>query len=295
VKARPKIHLPEDRYFDPNPRQKEIALHLYGMVKGLPLICPHSHVDPRMFADPDYSFGTPTKLILVPDHYIFRMLYSQGIPLERLGIPRRDGGPVEQDPRRAWQIFADSFHLFRGTPTGMWLAHEFREVFGIEDKLTSESAQDIYDQIAACLERPEFRPRRLFERFNIEVMATTDAASDPLTHHRAIRESGWGGRIIPTFRPDAVTNLMAPGWRRSIDALSQASGIDVNGYPAFIRALEDRRAFFRDMGATATDHGAITAYTAELSPRDAEVIFGRALAGEATEKDAARFTGHMLM
>ncbi len=129
------INLPEDRYFDPDPRQKELAQHLYSQVANLPLICPHGHVDPRMFADPDYSFGSPVDLLIIPDHYVFRMLYSQGIPLEKLGLPRRDGGPVEQDHRRIWQVFAENFYLFRGTPTGVWLAHELQDVFGAQEKL----------------------------------------------------------------------------------------------------------------------------------------------------------------
>ena len=290
-----KIFLPEDRYFGPDPAQKEIARQLYASVAGLPLVCPHGHVDPRLLADPDYSFGTPTALLLIPDHYIFRMLYSQGIPLERLGVPRRDGGAVEQDHRKIWQLFADHFYLFRGTPTGMWLADELHSVFGVEDKLTGQTAQAIYDQIADCLARPEFRPRALFERFNIEVLTTTDAATDPLEQHRAIRESGWPGRILPTFRPDAVVNIDAPGWRQNIEALSDISGIEVTGYSSFIQALENRRAFFKQMGATATDHAALTPYTEELPAATAETIFQRALKGAASPEDATRFTGHMLM
>jgi glucuronate isomerase len=295
MKDRSKILLPDDRYFDPNPQQKESAQHLYAMVADLPLVCPHGHVDPRMFADPDYSFGTPTELFLIPDHYIFRMLYSQGIPLGKLGIPRLDGGQVEQDHRKIWQVFAENFHLFRGTPTGMWLTHELQAVFGIEDKLTGQSAQNIYDQIAAQLESPEFRPRKLFERFDIEVLCTTDAATDPLDHHRAIRDSGWDGQVLPTFRPDAVVNIDTSGWRENIEALSKITGIEVNSCRAFIQALENRRAYFKEMGATATDHAALTAYTEELSDREAEAIFQRALRGETTADDATRFTGHTLM
>jgi glucuronate isomerase len=295
MKDHPRIFLPDDRYFDPDPQQKEIARHLYATAADLPLVCPHGHVDPRLFTDPDYSFGTPTELLLIPDHYIFRMLYSQGIPLEKLGVPRLDGGEVEQDHRQIWQITAENFYLFRGTPTGMWLAHELQSVFGIEDKLTGESAQDIYDQITARLESPEFRPRQLFEQFNIEVLCTTDAATAPLEHHRAIRESGWGGRILPTFRPDAVVNIDTPRWRENIEALSQVTGIEVTSYRAFIQALESRRAYFKTMGATATDHAALTAYTEGLSEREVGAIFQRALGGGATANDATRFTGHMLM
>ena len=290
-----KVHLPDDRYFGPDPRQKEIAQRLYTQVANLPLICPHGHVDPRMFADPDYSFGSPADLLIVPDHYVFRMLYSQGVPMESLGIPRKDGSKVAKDHRKVWQTFADHFHLFRATPTGMWLAHELLSVFGVEEKLCGESAQRIYDQIAAKLATPEFRPRAMFERFNIEFMSTTDAATDPLPHHQTIRKSGWKGRVVPCFRPDAVVNLDAANWRKNIQALSAVSKVEVKNYKSYIAALENRRAFFKRMGATATDHAAVTAYTGELSPRQAETIFRRALAGKATSEDAAQFTGHMLM
>jgi glucuronate isomerase len=295
MSSRPKINLPEDRYFDPDQKQKEIALQLYHLVRDKPLVCPHGHVDPRMFADPDYQFGTPTELLLIPDHYIFRMLYSQGIALEALGIPRFDGGAVETDHRKIWQIFADHYYLFRGTPTGMWLDHELREVFGVEDKLTSDSAQEIYDHITAQLAKPEFRPRRLFEKFNIEALATTDAADDPLPHHQALRQSGWNARIVPTFRPDGVVNIDRPDWLRNIRSLSEVVGFEIAGYQKLIAALENRRAFFKSLGATATDHAALTPFTDHLLPQEAEAIFQRALKGETGGHDAQLFTGHMLM
>lgn len=290
-----KAFLPSDRYFDPDPRQKEIAQSLYEKVADAPLVCPHGHVDPRLFADPDYDFGTPTDLLLVPDHYVFRMLYSQGIRLESLGIPTIDGSEVETDHRKVWQIFAEHFYLFRGTPTGMWLNHELRDVFGVEEKLTGATAQAIYDHIAAQLAKPEFRPRRLFERFNIEVLATTDAATDPLDHHRRIRESGWQGRVVPTFRPDGVLNIERPDWHDNIRALGELAGEEITSVSKLIAALEERRAFFKSMGATSTDHAALTPFTTVLLDAEAEAIFQRALRGEATAEDATRFTGHMLI
>jgi glucuronate isomerase len=190
-----------DRCFDPDPKQRKIARELYESVASLPLICPHGHVDPKLFADDDASFGTPVDLLILPDHYVVRMLYSQGIPLESIGVPRLDGRPVEKDPRKIWQIFAENFHLFRGTPSGVWLTEELYSLFGIKEKLNSGNARKIYDQTEIRLAKPEFRPRALFERFNIEVLCTTDAATDPLLSHQAIRKSGWKGRIIPTFRP----------------------------------------------------------------------------------------------
>jgi glucuronate isomerase len=202
---------------------------------------------------------------------------------------------VEQDHRQIWQTFADYFYLFHGTPTGMWLNHILREVLGVEEKLTGESAQDIYNQISATLQSPEFTPRRLYKQFNVEVICTTDAAIDPLTHHQAVRESGWDGRILPTFRPDSVVNIYAPHWRANIDTLSNLTGLAVHNYATFIQALENRRAFFKTMGALAADHDAPTPFTAELSPQEADAIFQRALAGAATTDDGVRFTGHMLM
>jgi glucuronate isomerase len=289
------LRLPHDRYFGPDPAQKRAALELYEAIAGLPLICPHGHVDPRVFADPGYSFGTPTDLLIIPDHYVFRMLYSQGIPLERLGIPAADGSPVEQDHRRIWQLFADHYYLFRGTPTGMWLNHELYDVFGVREQLNSASAMRIYDQIEEKLTLPEFRPRALYERFNIEVLSTTDPATSRLEEHKTIAASGWSGRILPTFRPDAVVNLDNPGWRLEIERLSEVTGITISNYQSYIQALEAQRAFFKQMGATATDHGVSSPYTQPLDMAEAQAIFQRALRGEGSVADAARFLAHMLM
>lgn len=291
----PRLHLPADRYLGPNPTQRQTALELYRSVADLPIVSPHGHVDPRLFADPDATFGSPADLLIIPDHYVFRMLYSQGIPLEALGIPRTDGGPVERDHRRIWQLFADHFYLFRGTPSGMWLNHELHDVFGVTEKLDGKNAQAIYDHIAAQLATPAFRPRELFQRFDIEVLCTTDAATDPLTYHQQIQDSGWPGRICPTFRPDAVINILTEGWLQQIEALSQVSGIDVRSYDTLIQALENRRAFFKSMGAHATDHAALTPYTAELTPAQADAILQRAFQGRATPEDETQFTAHMIM
>jgi glucuronate isomerase len=304
----PQWQLSPERYFDPDPAQRRMAHELYESVAPLPLICPHGHVAARLFADEHASLGSPADLLIIPDHYVFRLLYSHGIPLEDLGIrplhPSADPSPVpgvsaeargEVDHRRVWQTFADNFYLFRGTPTGVWLANELQQVFGVREKLTGQTAQDIYDHIAAKLATPEFRPRALFERFDIEVLTTTDAATDPLVHHQAIRASGWKGDIRPTFRPDGVVNLLTAGWRQNIDALSQVGGVDVTSYRAFVQALEKQRFYFKSMGAVATDHAAQSAYTAELSTEAAENIFQRALRGQATTDDAHRFTAHMIM
>ena len=289
------MKLDPDRYFDPEPGQRKIARELYQSVADLPIISPHGHVDPTLFVDKGAFFGTPTELLIIPDHYVFRMLYSQGISMEALGIPRVDGGSVESDHRKIWQVFAENFYLFRGTPSGAWLTTELVDVFGISQKLNGDSAQEIYDQIAEKLEQPEFRPRALFERFNIEVLCTTNSATDSLEAHQKIRASGWQGDIRPTFRPDNVVNLLTPGWGENIAALSEVSGVNVNSYSSFIEALEKQRAFFKSVGAMASDHAAISAYTHEMSPSEAETIFQHALTGNVTDDEAAQFTAHMLM
>jgi glucuronate isomerase len=287
--------LDSDRFFAADPGQRRVARELYDTIAELPIVSPHGHVDPRLLADENATFGTPADLFIIPDHYVFRMLYSQGVPLEALGIPRHDGGAAETDHRKIWQTFADHFYLFRGTPSGVWLAHELHQVFGLRQKLTGDTAQDAYDKLVEKLARPEYRPRALFEQFNIDVLCTTDGASDSLAYHKTIKESRWKGIVRPTFRPDAVVNLLTPGWRSHLDELCAAVDREITTAKALIAALEERRTFFRSMGATATDSGVETPFTDELSSKETEEIFSRALVGRATAKDARRFTGHMMI
>lgn len=292
--AKKKLTLNEHRFFDPDPSVRRTASELYDGVKDLPIISPHGHCDPAWFSD-NQPFPDPTELIIIPDHYVFRMLYSQGISLESLGIPTQVGAAVETDHRKIWQLFGEHFYLFVGTPTGIWLNHEFSEVFGITEKLTADTAMDIYDEIAEKLRSPEFLPRTLFERFNIEVLTTTDPAESKLPHHRNILESDWSGKVIPCFRPDGVTDLSKPNWKQNIETLSEVTGIDIESYPRFVQALEKQREFFKGMDATSTDHGVNTPFTHELSKGEANSIFQEALAGKSTEEDAMKFTAHILM
>jgi glucuronate isomerase len=290
--ARP-FSLHPDRLFPTEPAVREIARNLYASVKDLPIVSPHGHTDPRWFAE-DAAFPDPAHLFIVPDHYIHRMLYSQGIRPETVGVPRVDGGPVETDPRKIWRIFAANFKLFRGTPSWLWLNHAFTEVFGIGERLEGESADRIYDHIAQCLEQPEFRPRALFERFNIETLTTTESPLDDLRWHKTIKASGWPGRVLTAFRPDPVVDPAFPGFRHNLDALGHIAETDISSWGSYLAALAARRAYFKSVGCTSTDHGHPTARTADLSPEDALALYQRVRSGAASAADAEIFRAQML-
>jgi glucuronate isomerase len=283
-----------DRFFDSDPVIRKAAREIFAETCALPLICPHGHVDPALLAE-NKPFPEPTALLITPDHYIYRMLYSQGVPMEELGVPARDGSTAGADPRHVWRLFAEHYYLFRGTPTGVWLDYELYEVFGIKNRLTGETADETYDAISERLASPEFLPRALYDRFNIEVLVTTDKATDSLEHHRAIRESKWGGVVLPCFRPDALFRIATREWKNELRDLSSCTGLDVSSYSTFIEAIEQRRAFFRSMGATATDHAVVEPYTERLSDETAQEIFNRALSGTGTAEDQRRFEAHMLI
>ena len=288
-----RLALHPDRLFPADERTRSIARALYGPIKDLPIVSPHGHTDPAWFAY-DQPFANPAELLIVPDHYVFRMLYSQGVRLEDLGVPTIDGSPTEADPHRIWRIFADHYHLFRGTPSRAWLDWVFVEVFGLDVRLEPATADLYYERIDAALKTPAFRPRSLFERFNIELIATTESPLDPLDHHKAIRESGWNGRVVTAYRPDPVIDPEAIGFADNLRRFGEMAGEDVSTWAGYLRAHENRRAFFRQAGATSTDHGHPTAFTADLSRAECEALYERVRSGQADAADAELFRGQML-
>jgi glucuronate isomerase len=287
------LSLHPDRLFSSEPSQRDLSRALYATIRHLPIVSPHGHTDPQWYADNE-PFTNASALFITPDHYVFRMLYSQGIKLEDLAIPRRDGGPVEQDARKIWRTFATNYRLFRGTPTRIWLDHAFHEVFGVRERLTPESADRIFDQINDCLAKPEFRPRALFERFNIEVIATTESPLDPLAHHAKLRGSGWKGRVVTAYRPDPTVDPEFEGFAANVEKLGQLAGEDSLTWRGYLAAHRSRRAFFKTMGATSTDHGHPTAQTSDLSDKECEALFAKALKGKAAAAEAEAFRGQML-
>ncbi len=288
------LSLHPDRLLPADPETRTIARELYNSVKDLPIVSPHGHTDPSWFAS-DEPFANPAALFIIPDHYIFRMLYSQGVPLEELGVPRIDGGWTESDPRKIWRRFAEHFHLLRGTPSRMWLDHAFHAILGITERLSPANADRIYDQIDARLKTDDFRPRALFERFGIELLATTEDPLDDLRHHRAIAASGWKGRVVTAFRPDNVTDPEHPRFREALPELGRITGEDVGTWDGYLAALRNRRRYFIEHGGcTSTDHGHPTAHTENLPQEEAAALFGRVVRGESDPQDAERFRGQML-
>jgi glucuronate isomerase len=278
-----------DRLFPAAPEVRGVARKIFSEIRDLPILSPHGHTDPRWFAE-DAPFPDPTALFLLPDHYILRMLYSQGIAMETL----REGA----DPKHAqevWRLFAANYHLFRGTPTRLWLDYVFQELFGLDVRLSKATADVYWETISEHLAREEFRPRALYDRFRMEVLATTDSALHNLEAHAAIRCSGWKGRVIPTFRPDAVVDPEFPGFRTNLETLGAMTGEDTSSWKGYLAALGARRRFFKQQGATATDHGHPTAATANLSRGEAETLFRRVTrTDEPAAADAELFRAQML-
>jgi len=279
----------KDRLFPADSSTRLIARGLYEQVRNLPIVSPHGHTQAEWFAT-NAPFPDPAKLFVQPDHYVYRMLYSQGISLEDLEI----GRPQIRDPRKVWRIFASHYFLFRGTPTRMWLDYAFQELFGLEDLLSEKTADFYFDTISEKLTTPEFLPRALYERFGLEVLATTDSPLDSLAYHKKIRESGWKARIVPNFRPDPVVDPEFPGFAEAIARLGEQTGESTTSWTGYLNALQKARDRFRELGCTATDHGHPTAQTADLSNAEAARLFDCLLAGRSDARQQELFRAQML-
>ncbi|NVK34525.1 MAG: glucuronate isomerase [Rhodobacteraceae bacterium] len=285
--------LDPDRLLPIEPTTRKIARELYEFVHSLPIISPHGHTDPRWFAENE-AFPDPAQLFITPDHYVFRMLCSQGHSLESLGIPRIDEGWTEADGRKIWRIFAENYHLFRATPSRMWLDHSFQEVFGLKTQVSAKTADETYDHIAQCLTQQEFRPRALFDRFKIEAIATTESPLDDLKWHKMIKESDWAGKVITAYRPDAVIDPEFDNFAENVARFGEITNEDTTTWEGYLQAHRIRRAYFKQYGATSSDHGHPTARTENLNQTDASALFQKALSGKCSPEDADAFRGHML-
>ena len=283
-----------DALLPSNSVERDIARRLYASVANLPILSPHGHTDPKWFAE-NKPFANPTELLIQPDHYVYRMLYSQGISLDELGISRSDERKTSTEPEKVWQIFADNYHLFYGTPSYFWLNYVFVNTFGLDVKLNSETAAHYYKIITDKLSTPEFLPRALFEQYNIEVIATTECPTNDLRYHQQIIDSEWEGKVITAFRPDSLIDVEHEHFNEKLNKLSEITGLNCQDYSQYIEALKVRRTYFKKMGATSTDHGHPTVATADLSETEAETLFNKLIAGSFTSEDAELFRAHMLV
>jgi glucuronate isomerase len=283
-----------DRLFPADSTRRSICRELYARVKDFPIISPHGHTDPSWF-DLNENFENPTALLLLPDHYVLRMLYSQGLSMESLGLKPKDGGDYEKDPRKVWQLFADHYYVFAGTPSQIWFDHVFAEIFGLDVPLNSKTAMQIYDHIDAELKTEAYKPRALLDRFQIDLIATTEGALDDLAHHSALADTPYAPRVITTFRPDDVIDASKPNFAENLKKLAALTECDTADWNGYLEALRKRRKYFREVGrATATDHGHLTPRTANLSPEDCQKLLTLCLSGEVSEEDADLFRAQML-
>ena len=281
--------LNDNRLFPAEESARKVARSLYAKIRNLPIISPHGHTQASWFASNE-PFPDPATLFVQPDHYVFRMLYSQGVSLDDLEI----GQPVVKNPRKVWQIFASHYYLFRGTPSRLWLDFAFQELFGMKERLSEKTADLYYDTIAEKLSQPEFLPRALFERFNLEVLSTTDSPLDSLKDVQTIRESGWKGRIVPAFRPDPVVDAEFKGFVEGIAELGKQTGEDTLTWKGYLNALMKARARFKTLGCTSTDHGHLTAQTADLPQDEAAKLYGKIISGKASQDEIVLFQAQML-
>ena len=281
------------RLLPTDPGVRGLALRLYEAVRDRPIISPHGHVDPRLLLE-DRPFTDPTSLLLQPDHYVTRLLHTNGVSLADLGV---GSGPLpEPQARKAWRLLCANWRVFRGTPVRYWFDSELGDIFGVTQRPDAANADLLYDQISAKLAEADFRPRALLARFGISVLATTDDPADDLTAHEAIaQDPTFPTSVIPTFRPDRYLEAGRPGWVDAVKGLGAAAQVDVGEYDGYIDALEERRRFFISRGATSADHSHLDAVTEPLEPAAARRIYYAAMNGRATPDEATAFRRHMLL
>ncbi|MEJ3403710.1 glucuronate isomerase [Rathayibacter sp. YIM 133350] len=282
-----------DRLLPAEPSQRSIARRLYDEVRHSPIYSPHGHVPVRMLLD-DEPFPDPAALLITPDHYVLRLLHAVGVPLDELGVGRNGAAPTAGG-RAVWRKLCEHWDVFLGTPVRFWFESELSEVFGITEQPSTENADELYDQLADALARDSFRPRALFDRFGIAVLATTDDPADDLSAHRALRDDpSFSGRVLPTFRADRYMNPAESTWPEYLSRLATVSDTDTGTYAGLLSALRARRAAFAEAGATATDTGVLDAGSEPLAVADAERIHAAGLAGSVSPDDAVAYRRNLL-
>jgi len=278
-----------DRLLPADRGLRDLARSIYQQVAGAPIYSPHGHVDAAIIAD-NRPFGNPAELLITPDHYVTRLIHAYGIGLDQLGV-----NTPSADPREIWRIFCAHWHIFAGTVVRYWFESEFFDVFGLTEQPSAENADDLYDQLSEKLAQPDFRPRELFDRFNIAVLATTDdPASDLSAHQLLAADPDFAGAVVPTFRADRYMSPDAKGWSAALNELAAVAGVDTGSYAGLVEALRNRRAYFKENGCTATDSGMADAYAIPLAGTEAERIHKAGLDGTITAAESASYRRNLL-
>lgn len=288
--ARRELH--PDRMLPADPAVRPIAREIYASIRDLPIVSPHGHVPPAWLAE-DEPFADPTSLLLTPDHYVNRLLHASGVALADLGVGASEFSP--EQARRAFRLLGEHWKVFRGTPVRFWLESELADIFGIHSELSAETADEIYDAISAALATPQFRPRALYDRFNMRFLATTDDPCDDLRYHQALAaDPTWYGTVAPTFRPDKYLEPAREGWNDLTDRLGEVSGSDIDTFAGWVTAMENRRAFFKANGAVSTDHSHADARVEPVSDAEAERLYAAARQGTITVEEGDTLRRHMM-
>ncbi|CAN7472173.1 glucuronate isomerase [Microbacterium foliorum] len=277
-----------DRLLPADPTTRSVARALYERVADAPIISPHGHVPVEWLVE-DRPFSDPASLLITHDHYVTRLLHASGVGLDELGV-----GGSAADPRQVWRRFAERWPLFAGTASGYWISESLQNVLDVTVPLSAATADEAYDRIADQLATPELRPRALFERFGIEVLATTDDPLDDLAGHAALAAEGAVGRVLPTFRPDRYLDPDAAGFAQNVERLVAETG-SPGTFAGYLAALEQRRRYFIEHGAVSADHGVEVPDTLDLAPEEGEGLFARVVSGDADAGERHSFRAHMLL
>ena len=288
------LTLHPDRLFPSEPTTRAIARTLYESVRNLPILSPHGHVPPQWIAD-DVPFQDPVSLLLSPDHYINRLLHADGVELTSLGVPPATSHLSQSQARAAWASLCSRWPLFRGTPMKYWMEAVLVDVFGVQVRPSAETSDVIYDIIAARIVEPDFRPRALMDRFNIEFMATTDDPCDNLSFHAKLAtDQEFHHLVTPTFRPDKYLEPGRREWASLVVKLGEVAGVDTSTYAGWVAAMENRRAYFKAHGAVSSDHAHMDVQTEPLNRDDAERAYAHARIGMISADEAKALQQTML-
>lgn len=267
--------------------QTETARRLYhDFARSMPIIDYHCHLPPDQIAD-NKRFDNLTQLWLYGDHYKWRAMRANGVD-ERYCT----GDASDWEKFEKW---AETVPYTLRNPLYHWTHLELKNPFGVTDLLSPTTARAIYDR---CNEQlPDLTTRSLLTHFDVRVVCTTDDPADFLLHHRQIAESGFGVKILPTFRPDRAMAVNDPDvFRAYLKQLTEASNVDIGTLTDYLDALKQRHDYFHHMGCRLSDHGLEYIEAEPFTEKEVAETFDMLQRGVAVKPaDQAKFRSFMLV